>query len=238
MRRRPQPQLKNRATNQHNGVVRSRFRGRTAPLAQRSRGLTKNRRNTFMPPEDWHEPIEDDSVHYRVVEQEPGDGYAHVVTVDEVRERLAQLPEDMLRPLHVVQLSRMTRKKRSFPCYGMQWGSTLYLYPIEKELVEYFVRAPRPQELQEAAMFGGRWVERGDGGWKLIWTPETIRDFYLNNVLIHELGHLLDNRNTSYLDRERYAEWFAIHHGYKPSRRANLAEQAARKLVRRRHHAS
>ena len=55
--------------------------------------------------------------------------------------------------------------------------------------------------------------------WQLVWTEEAIRDFYLNNVLIHELGHILDSRNTSHRDRERYAEWFALEMGYKASRR-------------------
>ena len=32
--------------------------------------------------------------------------------------------------------------------------------------------------------------------WKLIWTEQSIKDFYLNNILIHELGHLLDDRNS------------------------------------------
>jgi hypothetical protein len=44
----------------------------------------------------------------------------------------------MLEPLAIVQLSRMTRKKRIFPCYGMQWGTALYLYPIEETLVEVY----------------------------------------------------------------------------------------------------
>ena len=69
--------------------------------------------------------------------------------------------------------------------------------------------------------------------WQLVWTEATIKDFYLNNILIHELGHLLDNRNTSYTDRERYAEWFAIEHGLKKSGRP---KRERKKRVRRRHH--
>ena len=37
-------------------------------------------------------------------------------------------------------------------------------------------------------MFGGRWEQDGSY-WRLIWTEDTIRDYYLNNVLIHEIGH-------------------------------------------------
>jgi hypothetical protein len=161
-----------------------------------------------------------------------------VVTPEEIRQRLGDLPPAMLRPIEVIQLSGMTRKKRTFPCYGMQWGASLYLYPIEESLVEQFSHPPKPAVYNEARMYGGRWQQLSGGAWKLIWTERAIRDFYLNNILIHELGHLLDRRNSSYVDRERFAEWFAIRHGYKASERAELARRAGRRPVRRRHHSS
>ena len=68
-------------------------------------------------------------------------------------------------------------------------------------------------------MYGGEWSETAENGeWTLTWTPEALQDFYLNNVLIHEIGHVLDNRNTRTEDRERYANWFAIEYGYRASR--------------------
>src|SRR6478735_278179 len=88
-------------------------------------------------------------------------------------------PEDLLEPLDVVQLSRMTRKKLSFPCYGMQWGSTIYLYPVEDCLVERFKAPPKPAQLIEARMYGGRWEQEGSGWWKLVWTEKALKDFYL-----------------------------------------------------------
>jgi hypothetical protein len=88
-------------------------------------------------------------------------------------------------------------------------------------------------------MYGGRWVQGGRDDWKLIWTEAAIKDFYLNNILIHELGHLLDNRNSTVADRERFAEWFAVEHGYKKSHRlSGTTRRAASRAVRRRHHAS
>ena len=111
----------------------------------------------------------------------------------------------------------MTRKRRLFPLYGMQWGPNVYLYPIEASLTETFLRPPRPEQQVEARMFGGRWQQTGTE-WKLIWTPETIRDFYLNNVLIHEVGHVNDTRNTNAHKREQYAIWFATEYGYRASR--------------------
>jgi hypothetical protein len=204
-------------------------------LSNRARLPRRDERLPFIPPEDWHEPAEE-GAGYRIIEQPPGKGYRHVVTAAEVRDRLADLPPQFIAPLEVVQLSRMTRKKQSFPCYGMQWGPALYLYPLEAELVEHYNRPPKPEQVIEARMYGGRWQEPGDGTWRLVWSERTVKDFYLNNILIHELGHLLDERNSSYTDRERWAEWFAVEFGYKSDH--PLRTDTQRRKARRRHHSA
>ena len=179
---------------------------------------------SFDAPETWHEPqttapqSESHSDHsLKIIVSSPGAGYLHPVSPDDVRERVLQLPQQYQRALDVVQFSRMTRKRRLFPCYGLQWGSAVYLYPIEESLAETYVRAPRPAQRIETEMFGGRWVQDGHL-WRLVWTHSTIRDFYLNNVLIHEIGHINDQRNTSFRKRERFADWFAVEYGYRHSR--------------------
>ncbi|MBI1902015.1 MAG: hypothetical protein HYS13_13005 [Planctomycetia bacterium] len=201
-----------------------------APLSQRWRGEQIDERLPFTPPENWHEPTgEGDG--YRVIVQPPGKGFQHVVSEADVRSRLAELPEDLTHPLEVVQFSRQTRKKSCFPCYGMQWGPSIYLYPMEVDLVENYSRPPKPSQYNEARMYGGRWEQAGER-WRLIWTPEAIKDFYLNNILIHELGHLLDDRNTNSAERERFAEWFAIRYGYAPTL-GQRQGRLQRKIVRR-----
>jgi hypothetical protein len=199
-----------------NAMVRGAHARRGARSSQRVRGVPRNQELPFVPPEDWHEPRQNRRG-YRIVTQSAGEGYCHVLTPEEIRARLAELPAKFVKPLQVVQLSRVTRKKLSFPCYGMQWGPAIYLYPVEESLTESYTVPPKPSQEIEARMYGGRWEQVGQI-WRLVWTEEAIKNFYLNNILIHELGHLLDNRNASYADRERYAEWFAIEYGYKPSR--------------------
>ena len=220
----------NRTASQRNWAALARRVRLGAP--RRSRHALAEVGRSFAPPEDWHPPSEEPLDAYTVIQQEPGKGFRHVVTPAEVIDRLAQLPGEMLAPLEVVQLSCMTRKKKTFPMYGMQWGPALYLYPLDESLVEYFAAPPKPAQRIETEMFGGRWHRESNELWMLIWTERTIRDFYLNNVLIHELGHLLDTRNAGYAERERYAEWFALEYGYKPSRAGRKGERASRK----RHH--
>ena len=217
-------QIRNHVRNrvEHlNSLVRGRQSRQSARSSKRARGVPRNEQLPFVPPENWYEPRGTER-NYRVVVQSAGAGHRHVLTPAEIRERLAQLPSDFLAPLQVVQLSRMTRKKMSFPCYGMQWGPTIYLYPVEESLIERFNSPPKPAQFTEAKMFGGCWEEDGPTAWRLVWTESALKDFYLNNILIHELGHLLDTRNTRSIDRERYAEWFALEYGYKRTRRTFL----------------
>ncbi|MEX0704151.1 MAG: hypothetical protein WD069_18780 [Planctomycetales bacterium] len=183
--------------------------------AHRQRGHSRrDRSEAFNAPEVWH-PATGGEI--RFVVQPAGAGYVHPVTVEEARARIAELPAEFRAGIEVVQLSRMTRKRALFPCYGMQWGPNIYLYPIEESLQELYVHPPLPSQRIEAQMYGGRWTQE-DGYWKLAWTRAAIRDFYLNNVLIHEIGHVHDRRNSSSVDRERFAEWFAIEHGYRATR--------------------
>jgi hypothetical protein len=205
---------------------------RDVRLNRRARSGQRNVRQPFLPPEDWHEPL-DTVGDYRILVQPPGAGFRHILTPAEIRGRLAELPPHFLAPLEVIQLSRMTRKKRCFPCYGMQWGSALYLYPLEESLIEHYRRPPSPDVYNECRMYGGRWRQLPDNTWQLVWTEEAIKDYYLNNILMHELGHLLDDRNSGHDDRERFAEWFAVEYGYRRTR-----SSAPCKPVIRRHHRS
>ncbi len=190
-------------------------RDRRPVAAFRQRGWQSGLKlEDFNAPEVWHSIGQ---ARLRYVVQAAGQGFHHAVGVQEIRERLALLPERFTQRLEVVQLSAMTRKRQLFPCYGMQWGAAVYLYPIEDSLVEVYRRPPTPQQQIEARMFGGRWSQEGKL-WQLTWTEQSIRDFYLNNVLIHEVGHLNDDRNSNSRDRERFANWFAIEYGYRATR--------------------
>ncbi len=224
-----------------NAIVRAKHSRRAARSSKRARGVPRNLQLPFVPPENWHEPCDErhlataatkHPLGYRFVVQSAGPGYRHILSPAEIRDRLAQLPQEFIAPLEVIQLSRMTRKKLSFPCYGMQWGQTIYLYPVEETLVEQFRSPPKPSQIIEAQMYGAQWEQESGGLWKLVWTERALKDFYLNNILIHELGHLLDKRNSNSVDRERYAEWFAVQYGYKPTR---VQFGMPREMVRRHH---
>ena len=204
--------------NQHVSKHRVR-RARRHPLpfaAYRQRGnQAAGQTESFNAPEDWYEPQGREAIRY--ISRPAGNGYIHPVTAAEVAQRISLLPARFTDGVDVVQFSPMTRKRMLFPCYGMQWGRNIYLYPIEESLVETYIRPPRPEQLIEARMYGGKWSQDGDL-WRLTWTENTIKDFYLNNVLVHEIAHINDDRNTNFDAREQCANWFAVEYGYRASR--------------------
>ncbi len=218
MRRSKRNQQNSRRVNQHVRAGRNHENKRDAKTALRvsKRGNRCGRgAEAFNAPEIWHEPTGRQTTRYVV--HSPGDGFVHPVSTGEVAARLAELPDELTDGLEVVQFSRMTRKRALFPCYGMQWGAAIYLYPIEESLEEAYVRPPTPQQRIETEMYGGIWTPDGNL-WRLSWTEASIKDYYLNNILIHELGHHNDHRNTNFDARERFANWFAIEYGYRASR--------------------
>jgi hypothetical protein len=163
---------------------------------------------------EWYEPNEDANGTVRVVEKEPGKNYFHAVSEKEVGARLQSLSATFLKGLQVVELSTMARKRQNSNIIGTQWGSTIYLFPVHESCVDEIIQPPPPQYVQEIQKYGARLREREGGKCNIHWTREQLRDYYLNNVFMHELGHIHDDRNKSYVDRERYANWFADHYGY------------------------
>ena len=80
--------------------------------------------------------------------QPPGPGYLHPVSGDEIRERIAALPDEFQEGVEYVQLSRMTGKRRLFPCYGLQWGTAVYLYPIGRQKVSWETKGVGRQKVE------------------------------------------------------------------------------------------
>ncbi len=147
-----------------------------------------------------------------------GKDHVHVLTPDEILDRLHALPDNLLCNLSCVVLPRMTRKRKLFNVYGMQWDKTIYLYPMSTDLRAGDHHVLDDALLKEARQFGAT-IEQHTNGPVIQWTMETIKAYYLENILIHELGHTFDTKNTSTKDREAYAEWFARKWGRWPKRK-------------------
>jgi hypothetical protein len=93
--------------------------------------------------------------------------------------------------------------------YGCYWGSRVYLHPFPRQRLERWIGTRTdPWYEQEFGPAGVEFVE--DRGWrKMVWSRESLRRYYLTNVLLHEIGHHVDRRDTNSRKSERFADWFA-----------------------------
>ena len=154
--------------------------------------------------------------------EHPGRDLVHPVSPEEIRDRIFALPEGIQARIrdevHHICLPHVNVKQEISCCYGLHWGSSVYLYPVHKTGMEMYSNH-NPAALREAAKFGAklRWLKE-ERMWKCQWTQESIRNFYLENVLLHELGHAIDDRNNSSKEREAYANAFAQKYGNPPKR--------------------
>lgn len=178
--------------------------------------------------------VDEDEVSYDIMREEPGEGFRHVVTPPEIYSRLADFPSWMLESLDIVLLARITKKERLFPCYGFQQEGVIALFPVPDgpahSSVEIWTAAPPPSFRTELEMFGVQWERCLNGEWEARWTEQQIHDYYLENIIPHEVAHLIDGRNTRKVDRERFARWFALDQSI---RRRSTQKRPAH----RRHHA-
>ena len=69
---------------------RTRARSIRPMVAHRQRGA-QHQSAAFSAPEIWYEPQNQSAIRY--VTQQAGAGYVHPVTMDEVRQRIAELPQ-------------------------------------------------------------------------------------------------------------------------------------------------
>ncbi|WP_145304386.1 metallopeptidase family protein [Crateriforma conspicua] len=134
---------------------------------------------------------------------------------------LAIIPQEMLLGLNrIALLGGTTRQEKSawnanwcYGCYG--YGSvSLFAFP-ERRRVWESPDLHKPSEIHayqragvEMAHEGGKWIYR--------FTDDSIRRFYLWDVLVHEIGHHVDRSHPDRSTKrsERYAEWFARTYGF------------------------
>jgi hypothetical protein len=137
--------------------------------------------------------------------------------VDDVLPILAALPVKFLEGLDRICLLGGTNKQlRSARSDAFHYGSCvdgdIYLTAFPRELLKMPLRGPlKPSIEQEYTRVGAQVVaEREDP--HIQFDLESLRRFYLYDVLLHEIGHHVDRDS----DRgpgeasERFAKWFAV----------------------------
>ena len=135
----------------------------------------------------------------------------------DIKETLEKVPGKYLQHLRSITLLAGTNKQAKvsegslfrYGCYG--WGE-IYLHAYPKRILsELWKNRPKPSRAAEYRKAGAVF-ESVEGGWRLNFSKEALRNFYLNDVLLHELGHhveRIEEKKKDHRSSERFADWFA-----------------------------
>jgi hypothetical protein len=145
------------------------------------------------------------------------------VTASEVEAVLATIPDRFIESLNGVFLLGGTNKQLKASrhmVYGMYRFPKIYLHAFPlRRLKTVYKTSPKPSNLIEIKRTGAQITER-NGECVVEFNQDSLRTFYLRDVLMHEIGHHVDRKNQNkkpLWKEEGFAEWFATEYGFRLS---------------------
>ena len=176
--------------------------------------------NIFNRQHSLHAPGPQDDLPIRMTDN-PSRDFFFPVTADEAVECLRRLPRKHHEGITHLWLRRVRKKDydEDHPFANYICGSSvqlIVLYPWPTDMLLRFPgpRKPTPKMLRTYKQWCTDLVKR-DGQWCLKWTREALRSFYLEDLLLHEVGHHIDYYRRWWTDanskqQEDFAENYAV----------------------------
>ncbi len=172
------------------------------------------------------------SKHYDELENEPKypkyfvetihSNFIMPVTTSELTLELGRVPGEYTEGLKGVFLLGGSKKEEKvffsqLSYYGTYWSNCIFIHPYPKKNLErYYKPPPRPHVLNDYKRVGALVKQDHAGGLTVHFTTESLKQFYLRDVFIHEIGHHFDdNYSKGQKKREGFADWFATEYGFK-----------------------
>lgn len=179
----------------------------------------------------WHSLIDAKMKHWgRFVEQEANlpfisveqsaPGFVIPCNETDIREFLSKVPSEFLKGLKAIIVmggSRKIDKVNKKYCYGTYCNNWIFLAALpQKWMVSMWDKGIAPNYLNRYKHAGAR-IEEIKGGMQVVFDESSLKRFYLQDVLMHEIGHHIDIdlESSSFRKRENFAKWFATEYGYR-----------------------
>jgi hypothetical protein len=137
------------------------------------------------------------------------------ISVADIEYTLSLLPEKFTKGIKGIFLLSGTNKQEVFAQKRITYGGYYYymqiimLHPFPYNMLDrFYKKLPAPHKLNEFKRAGAR-VTKVKNGWNINFSLMNLRNFYLNDVLIHEIGHHIDKTyDKSDKKVENFAEYF------------------------------
>jgi hypothetical protein len=155
-----------------------------------------------------------------VVVAEPHPDFVCPVTEAELKEVLASIPRTFTAGLKAVFVlagsKKLAKVSRRLFCYGAYSMDCVCLTPHPKAYMQQILRRPPSPSLLRELERAGVDTQESRKGLVITFDLPSLRRFYLQDVLMHEIGHHVDRRpRASRRTREGFASWFASEYGYR-----------------------
>ena len=144
------------------------------------------------------------------------------ISETDIREQLSKIPPEFTEGLEGIFVlggnSKMNKvaSGRLFR-WGTYWFNCIFLFPYPKNRLTYhYKKSPKPSVLNDYRRVGAA-IEKADKqGVTIRFDEEKLRNFYLRDVLVHEVGHHVERKlSKTHKKSEGFAEWFASEYGFR-----------------------
>jgi len=177
--------------------------------------------NIFNRQHNLESPKEDDKTPI-FIQDNPSRDFFFPISIEEIEEFLNKLPHVQTKNITHVWLRKLSKKEyekegRTQGCFicGSR-VNLIVLYPFPLDLKMNFGKKKPPKKvLKWYSAYQPNLVEE-NGNWILAWTKEKIKKYYLEGLLLHEIGHQVDSFHKRYWSKnyKRRAEKFADNYAY------------------------
>ena len=176
--------------------------GRTFPkLADK---IFNRQHNLSAPKNDETSPI--------YIIDNPSRDFYFPITVDEIKSTLEKLPKDHTDHLTHIWLQKIKKTdyvngdtfQGSFIC-----GSKVYLIVLHPFPTDNKMRLGKSKPLKKTLNYYKNYttdLKEDKDGWYLQWTEELIKKYFLESLLLHEIGHSIDSFYKRYWSKATKAK--------------------------------
>ena len=131
--------------------------------------------------------------------ENPSRDFYFPVTIDEIKLTLSKLPNEHTEHLTHIWFQKIKKSdylngdtfQGCFICGSNVYLIVLHPFPTDNKM-RFGKTKPENKNLNYYKKYSID-LQQDDYGWFLQWTEETIKDYYLNDLLLHEIGHSVDS---------------------------------------------
>ncbi len=160
-----------------------------------------------------------------IIVEQPSPEFICPVKRHDIIGMINSIPDEFTAGLQSIIVLKGSRRQAAVSgrgyTYGRYFDKKVFLHPFPKRLMtRYYRKLPAPHIVNDYKRAGAT-VETDSDGSKIVFTEQAVRDFYLRDVLVHEIGHHVDWANferKSHKKLEGFAEWFATEYGFRDRR--------------------